>query len=278
MKKVGFIDNFFHNWHALNYPELLKKASNGKYVATYGYCLTESPADTGLTNKDFEEKTGIQILDTIEEVIEKSDVLIVCSPNNPELHLQLCELPLKSGKPTYVDKTFAPDKATAKAIFAIAEANNTPCYSSSALRFSSEIQDIDADSVKAIYSEGPYSFDTYSIHQIEPVVAIMKSRAKRVMATSYDINHPSYIVEFENGKCAYMHHCAATFRFVTADARNIASTYNIESDFFSLFMQDLVRFFDTGVISVPHSQTIDVIAIRETAKRAFDKPFTWFEI
>ena len=51
------------------------------------------------------------------------------------MHEELSQLPLKSGKPTYIDKTFAPDYPTAKRIFDLAEANGTPCYSTSALRY-----------------------------------------------------------------------------------------------------------------------------------------------
>ena len=43
--------------------------------------------------------------------MEKSDCLLVLSPDNCEMHEELCQIPLRSGKRTYVDKTFAPDLA-----------------------------------------------------------------------------------------------------------------------------------------------------------------------
>jgi hypothetical protein len=70
------------------------------------------------------------------------------------MHEFLCDLPLKSGKLVYVDKTFAPDKATAERIFAIADAHGTKCYSSSALRFATELGEIDKSKIFKIYSEG----------------------------------------------------------------------------------------------------------------------------
>jgi hypothetical protein len=43
------------------------------------------------------------------------------APSTPETHLELCQAVLPFGKATYVDKTFAPDLATAREIFALAD-------------------------------------------------------------------------------------------------------------------------------------------------------------
>ena len=92
-----------------------------------------------------------------------------------EMHEELCELPLKSGKLVYVDKTFATDRAATERIFAHARANNTKYYSSSGFRFSSELKAIDKKSIYKIYSEEPGTYEIYSIHQIEPIVCLMES-------------------------------------------------------------------------------------------------------
>ena len=73
------------------------------------------------TPEEWAEKKGIELKKSIEEVIEDSDCLVVLSPDNPEMHEELCKLPLASGKRTYVDKTFATSKAEAERIFENAE-------------------------------------------------------------------------------------------------------------------------------------------------------------
>jgi len=153
MKKVGFIDYYLDEWHANNYPKIIKEMSDGRYEVACAYGKIDSPIG-GKTNKEWSEKHGIELVSSIEEVIERSDVLIVLSPDNPEMHEELCFLPLKSGKLCYVDKTFAPDKKTAERIFAHAKEHNTKCFSSSALRFSSELKEIDKKSIHLIYIEG----------------------------------------------------------------------------------------------------------------------------
>lgn len=278
MLKVGFIDYYLDEWHANNYPEFIKKQSGGRYEVCYAYGKIDSPS--GMTNKEWSEKHNIELLDSIEEVIEKSDRLIVLSPDNPEMHLELTDLPLKSGKLVYVDKTFAPDKETAIKIFENAESHNTKCFSSSALRFSSELDNINHDEVYKIYSEGPGTYDMYSIHQIEPVVSIMSSRAKRVMALG-DIEHPSMIIEFEDGRLIQMLHRFdenGSFKLTVVNKDNQASYYPINSDYFGLFIDAMIKFFDTGISPVPKEQTIDVIAVREAGIKAFKSPFNWVEV
>lgn len=276
MIKIGFIDYYLDEWHANNYPELIKKESGGEMVVCYAYGKIDKP--DGMTNTEWAQKNNVELLESIEEVIEKSDRIIVLSPDNPEMHEELCALPLKSKKLVYVDKTFAPDRKTAEKIFAIAEESGTKCYSSSALRFSTELSQIDKDNIHAIHSEGPGTYEMYSIHQIEPIVCLMQCRAKEVMFTGSE-SHPAMTIRFEDGRCAYMHQSMELgFRLSIDDNDNNGKVYNIESDFFALFIKNLVEFFEKGEVPVDHSQTIDVIAIREAGLKAMKTPFEWVQV
>ena len=277
MMKIGFIDYYLDEWHANNYPQMIKELSGGRYEVSFAYGKIDSLLG-GMTNREWAEKNGVELLGSIEEVIEKSDRLIVLSPDNPEMHEELCELPLKSGKLVYVDKTFAPDRATAERIFAHAKANNTKCYSSSALRFSSELKNIDKKDIHKIYSEGPGTYEMYSIHQIEPIVCLMESRAKQVMFTG-ECNHPSMIIKFEDGRYAQMYQTNdSPFRITVNKEDNSSNIYTIESDFFRLFLNELINFFDTGVVPVSYEQTIDVIAVREAGLKAMNTPYKWVDV
>ena len=277
MIKVGFIDYYLDEWHANSYPELIKKCSGGRYEVCYAYAKIDSPIG-GMTSKEWSEKYNIPLVDTIEELIEKSDRIIVLSPDNPEMHEELTEKALQSGKLDYVDKTFAPDKDTAIRIFENAKAHNTKCFSSSALRFSTEFKDVDKSAIDAIYCESTGYYDVYLIHQIEPIVCLMEERAKRVMYTGNGFHH-SAIIEFVDGRRAMLHfYYEIPFRFTFVDNEHKARHIEIESDFFELFIHALIKFFDTGEIPVPYEQTIDVIAIRAALMDALEKPFEWIEI
>ena len=122
---------------------------------------------------------GVEYCATEDELIEKSDYLIVLSPNNPEMHWELCQKALRSGKPTYVDKTFAPDYKTAKEIFAISEKYGTPFFSTSALRYATETDTYEWDKEERIITTGGGSnLAEYIIHQIEMIVKAMGSGEK----------------------------------------------------------------------------------------------------
>ena len=95
MKKIGFIDYYLDEWHANSYPKFFEQWTEGFEVA-YAWAKIDKP--NGLTTKEWREKYGIEVLPTMEEVIEKSDYLIVLCPNNPEHHERLTDLALKSGK------------------------------------------------------------------------------------------------------------------------------------------------------------------------------------
>lgn len=280
MKKIGFIEYYLDEYHANNYPQMIHELSGGAYKVCYAYACGESPREGALRNREWAEKYGIELLDSIEEVVEKSDCLIVLSPNNPELHEELCRLPLMSGKLTYVDKTFAPDKETAIRIFNHADQYGTKCFSSSAVRFASEWKDIDTDSIVTLYSEGSGLLDVYIIHQLEPIMSLMKSRVEAVMALN-DFDHPSFVVKFADGRYVHLHHTRADgtkFRITVSDRENKGKHYVVESDFFRLFVQAMLEFFETGVVPVPHEQTIDVIAARAAAIEAVKTPFRWIEV
>ena len=137
-KKIGFIDLFIDEWHANNYPKWI---SGSKYADDFElYMAWEQKTKTGLRPlekwcADF----NVTPAKSQEQLIEECDGIIVLAPSNPEVHEELGHLALQSGKPVYMDKPFAPDRATAERIFEWADKHNTPLFSSSALRFSDEL-------------------------------------------------------------------------------------------------------------------------------------------
>lgn len=273
--KIGFIDYYLDEWHANNYPKLLGDVSGGEMEVVCAYALIDGP-DGRRTTDQWCADMGIARAYSIEEVIEKSDALIVLSPDNCEMHEQLCQLPLRSGKPTYVDKTFAPDGETARRIFAIAQESGTPCYSTSALRYASEYAGIGA--VDGIASWGPNGFETYAIHQLEPIMMLMQGRPVRVMAQKGETWY-SMAIEFADGRAATL----AGFEKGSPFMMNIAGKdgtkiVTAQSDYFRGFMEGLVAFFRDPQKHVPHDETIAIMDVRGAGVKALKTPGVWVEI
>lgn len=277
MKKIGFIDYFLDEWHANKYPGWIEKASGGNMKVTYAYGKVDS--ESGLSNADWCEKNGIELLESIEAVVENSDYLVVLSPDHPEFHEELSVLPLQSGKPTYIDKTFAPDRETALRLFESAQKHGTPLYSSSALRFATEYVEADRRGIETICSIGPGKFENYSIHQIEPIISLMGSEARRVMYIGTP-KSPALLIGFADGRQATVNHFGWDCPFSMAVNYDSGSAKIIkpESDFFGLFIQNLITFFETGKATVNRSETIAIITIIEYGLKAAQTPYQWVEL
>ncbi len=277
-KKIGFIDYYLDEWHALNYPQFIKDATDGEFEVAYAYAEMDKPG--GMTTDQWCEKYGVQRLDSIDEVVEKSDCLIVLSPDNPERHWDLCQKPLRSGKRVYVDKTFALEKSTAEALVKLAEENNTPFFSTSALRFADELKDIDREGICFINSRGPGNFDTYSIHQIEPIVVLMGSKAKRIMSVGNG-KYESMVIEFEGNRSIVMSQYGWTnvdFSMLVnyEDGRTVSVP--AMSNTFPNFIKAMCDFFRTGEIKAAHDETVAIMGIIEAGNKALANPNTWIEI
>lgn len=277
MKKVGFIDYYLDEWHANNYPAWIKEASGGEMEVAYAWGMIPSP-HSGKTSLEWCQEYGVACCDSVEELIEKSDYLVVLSPDNCEMHEQLCRLPLASGKPTYIDKTFSPDLASGKRIFAMADAGKTPCYSTSALRFAEEYGKVNRSDVLAINCWGPSNYEIYSIHQLEPLMMLMGVPAEKVMYVDTE-NWYQLLVEFTDGRRGSIsgYRTGSPFMMNVA-GKESSQVVNVTSDFFQAFIVALVEFFRTGVAEVSHEETLRIMAVREAGQKAQRCPGQWVEV
>ena len=268
MKKIGFIDYFLDEWHANNYPKFIADECGNEFEVAYAYAEIDKP--DGLTTDQWCEKFGVQRCLTISELVEKSDCIIVLSPDNPERHLDLCREPLSSGKPVYVDKTFAPSKEIAIEIVEIGERSKTPFCSSSALRFSDELKLIPKEGIKEVISRGPGHFDTYSIHQIEPIVVLMGSDVDSVVAP--DTQKESILMSFKGGRKASMEHGSDDFSLTVKYENGETLEIPQMSNYFPNFIKALCQFFKDGKIFARHDETVAVMAIIESGNKALKTP------
>ncbi len=277
MKKIGFIDYYLDEFHANNYVDWIKEASNGALEVAYAWAKKDAP--NGMSTEQWCEHYHVQQVDTVEQLTEISDFIIVLSPDNSEMHEELCQIPLRSGKRVYVDKTFAPDAATARRIFAVAEEHGTPCFSSSALRFAREYQGIDKNQIQNIASWGPGTYEIYSIHQIEPIVSLMGSEAQRVMYIGTK-SWPALVIEFSGDRRAVMSHHGWSCPFAMTINFNDSTSQciHVESDYYKIFIKEMTDFFLSGEVKVDHAETVAVIAIREAGVKAAQNPGTWVNV
>lgn len=276
MKTIGFIDYFLHEWHADNYPAWIQEATKGEMQVGYAWAQIDGG---GMSNEQWCREKGITLCASQEEVIEKSDYLVVLSPDNPEMHVELTRKALESGKPTYIDKTFAPNRADALRIFEVAEKHGTPCFSSSALRFSDELRALPKEGITGLVSIGGGPLEMYCIHQLEPIIVLMGTEARRVMCVARE-GLLSFVIEFSGGRTAIFSHMktGADFTMHVNYEEDRSEHFVVRSPFFQNFIAEMCDFFTTKKIKVPHEQTIAVISVREAVLKAAASPFAWIDV
>lgn len=280
MKKIGFVDLYLSEWHANNYPEWIRQVcekNNLEYQIAYGWAEQDiSPVD-GVTTEQWCQQQNVQQCKTLEELCEKSDYIIVLAPSNPETHLRYAQEVLKHKKRTYIDKTFAPDAATAKEIVALSQKYGTPFFTTSALRYASELTPLTgADCVQV--TGGGRSLEEYSIHQVEMIVKVLGIGAQKVCARK-EGNGTAIDIAYPDRRQARMYY-EETAGFTCKAEKDGVTLYDgaIASDFFGVLMEKIICFFETGEVDFSQEETVEVMRIRESVLKAADNLGNWIPL
>lgn len=90
------------------------------------------------------KKMGVEILATVDEVVAKSDAVMVLSIDGRP-HLAQVKPVFAARKPVFVDKPVAASLVDIIRIYDLAKSTNTPCFSSSSLRYCPNIAGMSHD-------------------------------------------------------------------------------------------------------------------------------------
>ncbi len=278
MKKIGFIDYYMDEWHANNYPDWIKNICNVQnldYEVAYAWAECDKFTQDSLSTQEWCDKFGVTKCETIDELCEKSDYIVILAPSNPETHLRYAEKVLKYGKRTYIDKTFAPDFETAKKIFELGKKYNAPFFSSSALRYADELEGKKCETI--ITSNGGGNYEEYIIHQIEMVVKTMGvgvSKARVIQSGEQFFT----TLEYADGRQANMIFAKFTISSAYMKTADFEGFVAFESDFFRNLLKDILNFFETGKLSFDGKETLEVIKVRDAVIKAKGQCGEWITL
>ena len=275
MKKVGFVDYYISEWHANNYTKWLAdsiKNAGADFTVAYAWAELEVSLFDGATTDEWCEKYGVSRCDTLEELCEKSDYILILAPSNPETHLRYAETVLKYGKNTFIDKTFAPDFETACRIFELAKKYNTKIFSSSALRYADELAEYSANAKAASITFGGSNLPEYIVHPVEIVTKTLGVDAKSVRLES-SADQTLVRINYADGMAANLLY-SPTLTYSALVSGRDGKTVNIPklSGFFPNLMSDIVRFFIEGTPSFDAAETLAVMRVRDAVLSALESP------
>ena len=198
--RIGFVDKNLDNFHSNTYLKLLRNE-----LKKEGFVIGGGSGLVTRKSQLWAKENEVAYFQTVEELNACVDYFMILAPSNPEKHLHLCKSVFPFGKPTYVDKTFAPDLRTAKGIFALADRHKVPMQTTSALRYSG-VQDYVAEvgrkNVRHMVTwGGGRSFDEYAIHPLEMAISCMGPGVRRVMRRGVG-KQSQLLLDFTGGRTA----------------------------------------------------------------------------
>ncbi|MDD5598322.1 MAG: Gfo/Idh/MocA family oxidoreductase [Victivallaceae bacterium] len=282
MKKIGFIDYFIDEFHANNYPRLIRESRfKDKFDVTLAWEMIKKEGKKPLSQ--WCRDNGVREAASIEQVVDESDCIVVLSPDNSEMHEELADLALRSGKAVYVDKPIAPSLAVARKLFEKAGKYNTPMMSCSALRFTPELEnalrnDIGGSPIHFTSIKGGGDFATYAIHQLEMLVMLMGPGVKRVLQCGTE-KTILMIMEYHDKRRASINIIPNhPFNLSIQFGDNKSIVLNKLEGYFPKFVDAMLTFFENSASLVPQEETLEIAALIEAGTMALQRPDEWVEI
>ena len=253
-----------------------------KVVAAYPHGSKDIPSALEMKPKIIEavKAAGVEIVDSIEELLTKVDVVLLES-NDGRTHYEQALPVLRAGKRMFIDKPVAATLNDAKRIYAAANRFNTPIFTSSALRFDKNVQKVVQGSIGNVMGADVYTPGTlerghldlawYAIHGVEMLFTVMGegcTSVSRIYQKSTDV----ITGVWKDGRIG-------TVRAIREGASNIAGTAFGEKGIAPLgpfssydpLINQIISFFETGEPPVSQAETIEIFSFIKAADVSKEK-------
>lgn len=264
--RIGFVDDDLDNFHANTYLAALRGPLEGRGWEVAG--ATALQAEKG---RAWAAEKGVAYFNSVAELADAVDVFAILAPSTPESHEGLAAEVVPHGKPTFIDKTFAPTAAAAERIFTLADANHVAVQSTSALRttdIQSQVGELGDALVNLGVWAGGASFSEYGVHPVEIAVSCLGPEAERLTMCGVE-HHPTIVIEFSRGRTATIDFNAAEYTPFVAMLTTDRWSRHVVVDDKRLFVDAaaaILDFFDAGQPLVPRDETLAVMRILDAAR------------
>ena len=267
-KRIGFVDNKLENFHANVFLKAFRNPLKDR-----GWTVAGCSAIDAADGRAWAKKNDVPWFETPGALNEHVDAYMILAPSNPELHLPLAEQIFPFAKPTYVDKTFAPDVATARKIFELADRNKTPVQTTSALRYTNVQEWVKKVGGTAAVKHmvawgGGSSFAEYAIHPVELLVSCMGASAQSLMRRGTD-EHAQLLINFSNGRTGVANVYTQGETPFAAAATTAKETTVITVDTSKIFVNNaaaVLDLFESKKPTVDREETIIIRRILDVAE------------
>ena len=266
-RRVGFVDLRLDNFHA----DIYLKHMRGE-LAHRGFDVTACWGMQDAESRAWAQANSVPYIDDQREMDSLVDFYCVLAPVNPEAHLELCRRVFPFSKPTYVDKTFAPNTAIAREIFALADRHGVAMQTTSALRYTAAqqfVREVGREQVRHVIAWAPgRSFEEYGVHCVEMVVSCLGPGATRLMRRGR-ADQIELDIDFTDGRTAnaFLYMNKHRMPYAASVTTSVATRYFAvdSSRLFVDMASAMLDFFESGVPNIDRNESLTVRRILDAA-------------
>ena len=275
--KVGIIG--LDTSHATAFTKILNgekqrpEAFGSRMIAAYpkGSPDIESSVSRVPSYTEEVKKNGVEIVDSIEELAKRVDVVCL-ETNDGRPHFEQLIPVLKAGKPCFLDKPIAGSLTDAVAIFEAAKKYKVPIFSSSSLRFGKnslaarggafgKITRAETSSPASLEPTHPDLF-WYGIHGVESLFTVMGTGCESVQRAKTTDGKIMVIGQWTGGRIGiYMEGKGYTGKAVGDKGEGAVGSY----DGYEPLLFAVLNFARTGKPPVSEAETLEIYAFMEAA-------------
>lgn len=258
----------------MNNPAAKGHEPGAKVVAAYKGGSKDIPDSWSRVeeySKTLQEKYGVKIYDSIEEMCKNVDVVLLESVDGRP-HLEQFKPVIKAGKPVFVDKPMGGSLKDVVEMFRLAKEAKVPVFSSSALRFGKSTQDVRAGSIgKVTYAEtyGPCSIEPhhpdlfwYGVHGVEALFTVMGTGCETVERGKTPDGKIEVVGTWKGARKG-IYRENPKFSGLARGEKGEAAVGSFDG--YVPLVTEIVKFFKTGVAPVSSEETIEIFAFMEAA-------------
>lgn len=269
--------------HVIAFTSLINDEKNkehvpgGKFVAAFkgGSPDVESSASRvdGYT-KQLQEKFGVKIVPSIEELCQQVDAVLLESVDGRP-HLNQARPVIKARKPIFIDKPVAGSLHDAIEIYRLAKEANVPVFSSSSYRFYGSLVDLkntDVGEIRSVISYGPCSLEPhhpdlfwYGVHPTEALYTILGPGCETVSRTS-TADTDVVTGTWKGGRVGTLFGLRGKVtpsKVIVFGTKAVAEQKGSGS--YAPLVREIMHFFQTGIAPVSSEETVELFAFMEAA-------------
>ncbi len=266
----------------LNDPKNKNHVAGGRVVAAFKGGSKDIPSSWDRVEeytKILKEKHGVRIVDSIEELCQQVDAVMLESVDGRP-HLEQAKPVIKAGKPMFIDKPMAGSLHDVLEIFKLARESKVPVFSASSLRYGKDTQAVRNGSIgKVLNAElsSPCSLEPhhpdlfwYGIHGVEPLFTVMGTGCETVKRGTTSDGRIEVTGSWKDRRTGIYRESIRGKDSKSKPYGGIAKGEKGEApvgsyDGYAPLVAEAIKFFQSGISPIPVEETIEIFAFMEAA-------------